>query len=145
MRQSSVPKPAAASGRLMRLRWWQSSSKMRPKPWWNRLRQGGSTGSSPIGQVVQQTFVQIGQTAREIIINLQRTLIRILESLAKTAPLAAADTTSIRNAALAGLPVVDLAPLLANCDCTIPHWAIAFLGLLLDGATDREESLGSAA
>jgi GTP-binding protein EngB required for normal cell division len=91
-------------------------------------RQGGSTGSSPVGQVVQQTFVQIGQTAREIIINLQRTLIRILESLAKTAPLAAADTASIRNAALAGLPVVDLTPLLANCDCTIPHWAITLPG-----------------
>ena len=66
--------------------------------------------------------------AREAIINLQRTLIRILESLAKTAPLAATDSTSIRNAALAGLPTVDLAPLLANCDCTIPRWALVVPG-----------------
>ena len=93
-------------------------------------RQGNSAGSSPVAQVVQQTFVQIGQMAREVIVNLQRTLIRILESLAKAAPLAAADTSSIRNAALAGLPAVDLAPLLPNCDCTIPRWRSLCLALL---------------
>jgi hypothetical protein len=91
-------------------------------------RQSNATGSSPVARVVQQKFVEIGQMAREVAVNLQRTLIRILESLAKTAPLAATDTTSIRNAALAGLPTVDLAPLLANCDCTIPRWALVVPG-----------------
>ena len=92
-------------------------------------RQSNPTGSSPVAQVVQQKFVEIGQMAREVTVNLQRTLIRILESLAKTAPLAASDTTSIRNAALAGLPAVDLAPLLGNCDCTIPRWALVVPGI----------------
>ncbi len=94
-------------------------------------RHGGSTGSSPVGQVVQQTFVQIGQTAREVVVNLQRTLIRILESLAKAAPLVKTETAAIRNAGLGALPTVDLAPLLATCDCTIPNWA------LMSGATTR--------
>lgn len=91
-------------------------------------RQNNATGSSPIAQIVQRKFVEIGQMAREVAVNLQRTLIRILESLAKTAPLAATDSMSLHNAALAGLPTVDLAPLLANCDCTIPRWALVVPG-----------------
>jgi hypothetical protein len=68
--------------------------------------------------------VQNGQRAREDIVNLQRTLIRILESLEKTAPLVKTETAAIRNAGLGALPTVDLAPLLATCDCTIPNWAL---------------------
>jgi len=91
-------------------------------------RRGKATGSSSVAQVVQRKFVEIGQTAREVAVNLQRTLIRILESLAKTAPLAATDSASLRKAALAGLPAVDLAPLLASCDWTIPGWAFVVPG-----------------
>jgi len=81
-------------------------------------------GSSPVGQVVGRSFAQMGQMAREVVADLQQNLVRTLESLERTAPLASVDMSAIRNAAYDGLPAIDLAPLLANCDFTIPRWAL---------------------
>lgn len=81
-------------------------------------------GSSPVGQVVERSFVQMGQMAREVVADLQQSLARTLESLERTAPLATVDPSAIRNAGLSGLPAIDLAPLLAACDVTIPRWTL---------------------
>jgi GTP-binding protein EngB required for normal cell division len=77
----------------------------------------------PLMQVIQESLVQVGQTAREVVTGLQKTLSCVLESLEKTAPLAKADTAAIRNAPLGGLPVIDLSPLSAKCNCSIPGGA----------------------
>lgn len=74
-------------------------------------------------QVIQESLVQVGQMAREVVTGLQKTLSRVLETLEKTSPLATADTAAIRNAPLGGLPVIDLSPLSAKCNCSIPGWA----------------------
>ena len=67
-------------------------------------RQNSLAASNSVAALVQQSFVQNGQKAREVIINLQRTLIRILESLEKTAPLVKTETATIRNAGLVRCP-----------------------------------------
>lgn len=77
----------------------------------------------PLMQVVQESLVQVGHMAREVVSGLQKTLSRVLEALEKTAPMARADTAAIRSAPLAGLPVIDLSPLSAKCNCSIPGWA----------------------
>lgn len=87
-------------------------------------RKGGKDESSPVGQVVKRSFAQMGRMAREVVADLQQNLVRRLESLVRTAPLAAVDTSAIRNAAYGGLPAIDLAPLLASCQVTIPRWAL---------------------
>jgi GTP-binding protein EngB required for normal cell division len=74
-------------------------------------------------QVIQESLVQVGQMAREVVTGLQKTLSRVLEALEKTSPLAKADTAAIRNAPLGGLPVIDLSPLSAKCNCSILGWA----------------------
>ena len=73
-------------------------------------------------QVVQESLVQVGQMARG--------RDRSPEdpepypgSLGEDAPLAEADTAAIRDAPLGGLPVIDLSPLSAKCNCSIPGWA----------------------
>ncbi|MGO8745126.1 MAG: dynamin family protein [Thermoguttaceae bacterium] len=78
----------------------------------------------PLLQVIQELLVQVGQMAREVVTGLQKTLSRVLEALEKTAPLANADTAAIRNAPLGGLPVMDLSPLSAKCNGSIPGWAV---------------------
>jgi len=87
-------------------------------------RKGSKEESSPVGQVVGRSFAQMGQMAREVVADLQQNLLRSLESLERTAPLATVDTSAIRNAAYGGLPAIDLAPLLASCEVTIPRWAL---------------------
>jgi GTP-binding protein EngB required for normal cell division len=87
-------------------------------------RKGDDGGSGPVAQVVGQSFVQMGQMAREVVGGLQQTLVRTLESLERTTPVAAVDTAAVRNAAYGGLPTVDLGPLLANCDCSVSRWAL---------------------
>jgi GTP-binding protein EngB required for normal cell division len=87
-------------------------------------RKGGKDESSPVGQVVGRSFARMGQMAREVVTDLQQKLLRTLESLERTAPLATVDTSAIRNAAYGGLPAIDLAPLLASCEVTIPRWAL---------------------
>ncbi len=74
--------------------------------------------------VIQESLVQIGQMAREVVTGLQKTLSRVLDVLEKTAPLLVKpDTAVIHNASLGGLPVMDLSSLSANCNCSIPGWA----------------------
>jgi hypothetical protein len=77
----------------------------------------------PLMQVIQESLVQLGQRAREVVTGLQTTLSRVLEALEKIAPLAKADTAAICNAPLGGLPVIDLSPLSGKCNCSIPGWA----------------------
>jgi len=77
----------------------------------------------PVAQVIQESLIQVGQMARDVVAGLQKTLSRTLEALEKTSPLAKADTAAIRNAPLGGLPVIDLAPLSGKCKCSIPGWA----------------------
>ncbi len=84
---------------------------------------GDGDGRGPVARMAQQSFVQIGQMAREVVAGLQQTLARTLDTLARTAPLAATDAAAVRNVVYSGLPVVDLAPVLAQCDCAIPGWA----------------------
>ena len=86
-------------------------------------RKANGKDHKPLMQVVQESLVQVGQMAREVVTGLQKTLSRILEALEKTAPLAEADTAAIRDAPLGGLPVIDLSPLSAKCNCSIPGWA----------------------
>jgi len=74
-------------------------------------------------QVIQESLVQRGQMARELVTGLQKTLTRVLEALEKTLPSAKADTAAIRDAPLRGLPAIDLSPLSAKCNCSIPGWA----------------------
>ena len=45
----------------------------------------------PLIQVIQESLVQLGQMAREVVTGLQQTLSRVLEALEKTAPLAKAE------------------------------------------------------
>jgi GTP-binding protein EngB required for normal cell division len=80
--------------------------------------------SGTVAQVVERAFVQMGQTAREVVAGLQQTFVGTLELLEKTAPLATVDTAVVRNVACGGLPTVDLTPLLANCPCTASRWAL---------------------
>lgn len=75
-----------------------------------------------VTQVVQESLVQIGQMARDVVTGLQKTLGRVLEALEKTAPLAKADAAAIRHAPLGGLPVIDLSSLLGKYNCSIPGW-----------------------
>jgi len=77
----------------------------------------------PVAQVIQESLVQVGQMAREVVTELQKTLSRVLEALEKTSPLANADTAAIRSAALGGLPMIDFSPLSAKSNCSIPGWA----------------------
>jgi hypothetical protein len=94
-----------------------------------RKRNGDESG--PVAEVVGQSFLQMGQMAREVVAGLQQTLVRTLESLERTAPLAAVDTAAVRNAAYGGLPAVDLAPLLAECGFTVSRWALIVPGMAL--------------
>jgi len=84
----------------------------------------GKDKSSPVGQVFGRSFAQMGRMAREVVAELQQELVRSLESLERTAPLTTVDTSAIRNAAICGLPAIDLAPLLASCEVTISRWAL---------------------
>jgi hypothetical protein len=86
-------------------------------------RKANGKDHKPLMQVIQESLVQVGQMARDVVTGLQKTLSRVLETLEKTAPLAKADTAAIRNAPLGGLPVIDLSPLSAKCNCSIPGWA----------------------
>jgi GTP-binding protein EngB required for normal cell division len=86
-------------------------------------RKADTKGDKLMMQVIQKSFVQIGQMAREIVTTLQKTLSHSLETLEKTLPLAKADTAAIRNAPLGGLPVIDLSPLSGKCNGSIPGWA----------------------
>jgi GTP-binding protein EngB required for normal cell division len=74
-------------------------------------------------QVIQESLVQVGYMARGVVTGLQKTLSRVLEALEKTSPLAKADMAALRDAPLGGLPVIDLSPLSAKCNCSIPGWA----------------------
>jgi len=87
-------------------------------------RKGGMDANNPVGQVVGRSFAQMGQMAREVVADLQQNLVRSLESLERTTPLATVDTSAIRNVAYGGLPAIDFAPLLASCEVTIPRWAL---------------------
>ena len=86
-------------------------------------RKANGKDHKPLIQVIQESLVQVGQMAREVVTGLQKTLSRVLEALEKTAPVANADTAAIRNAPLGGLPAIDLSPLSAQCKCSIPGWA----------------------
>jgi len=86
-------------------------------------RKASGKDDKPVAQVIQESLVQIGQMAREIVTRLQKTLSHALEALEKTVPLAKTDTAAIRNAPLSGLPIIDLSPLSASCDISIPWWA----------------------
>ena len=87
-------------------------------------RKGSGRKGSPVAQVVERSFAQMGQMAREVVAELHENLVRTLESLERTTPLAPVDTSAVRNATYGGLPAMDLAPLLASCDLTLPRWAL---------------------
>ncbi|MBN2560455.1 MAG: dynamin family protein [Phycisphaerae bacterium] len=86
-------------------------------------RQATGKDHNPLMQAIQESLVRLGQTAREVVKELQQTLGHLLEALERTTPLAKADTAAVRNAPLGGLPVIDLSPLSGKCDCSIPGWA----------------------
>ncbi|MCR4414384.1 MAG: dynamin family protein [Thermoguttaceae bacterium] len=79
--------------------------------------------SSPAVQAIQESLIQVGQMAREVVTGLQKTLSRTLDALEKAVPWAKADTAALRGAPVGGLPVIDLSPLSAKCKCSIPRWA----------------------
>jgi GTP-binding protein EngB required for normal cell division len=82
-----------------------------------------SQDNGPVAQAILESLVQLGQTAWGVVTELQTTLSHTLEALDRTVSWAKADTAAIRNAPLAGLPAIDLAPLSAKCAGSIPGWA----------------------
>lgn len=86
-------------------------------------RKASGKDHKPVAQAIQESLVEVGQMARDVVTGLQKTLSRTLEALEKTSPLAKAEMAVIRNAPLPGLPVIDISPLSAKCDLSIPGWA----------------------
>ena len=81
-------------------------------------RKASGKDHKPLMQVIQESLVQVGQMAREVVTGLQKTLSRVLETLEMTAPLAKADTAAICNALLSGLPARTEAANRRSCEAS---------------------------
>jgi Fe2+ transport system protein B len=58
-------------------------------------RNASGKDHKPVAQVIQESLVQVGQTAREFVTGLRKTLCRVLEALEKVVPLVKADTADL--------------------------------------------------
>jgi hypothetical protein len=88
---------------------------------------------------------QRGQLARRIVIELQETLGRVLESLRQADPAVQADLSAVRDVTFRGLPTPKLPPLDEASDVAAPWWA-ALLPSFAAGSTRRQlaETVGPA-
>jgi GTP-binding protein EngB required for normal cell division len=85
--------------------------------------ESSAAGETPVLGVLQRVLAQRDLMAQELVAALQRTLVRTLESLRQSAPLAQADAASIRDLAFRGLPAYDLSPLREKLRWDRPWWA----------------------
>jgi GTP-binding protein EngB required for normal cell division len=79
--------------------------------------------ADPFVSAAQQVLAERGRIAQGLVQGFQQTLARTLELLHQAAPLARADVAALRDLALGGVPVLDLAPLQGKCPCRRPWWA----------------------
>jgi GTP-binding protein EngB required for normal cell division len=80
-------------------------------------------GDGPVLNAVRQVLVERGRMAHDLVKELRQTLSRTLEGVQQTAPLANADAGATRNAALGGLPALDLSSLRVGGRRFRPWWA----------------------
>jgi GTP-binding protein EngB required for normal cell division len=84
---------------------------------------GRADGQGPILGVVRQVLTERSRTTQAVVAELQQTLAGTLEELHRTAPLANADASAVRDLVFSGLPVLDLSPLRGEGQPSRPWWA----------------------
>ena len=116
----------------------------------NRASQSLVSSPSPsnhtvIADVAREVLEQRGQLARRVVVELQETLGRTLESLRQADPAVQADLSTVCDMTFRGLPPPELPPLDGASDVEAPWWT-AVLPSLAAGSARRQiaESIGPA-
>jgi GTP-binding protein EngB required for normal cell division len=82
-----------------------------------------AASNGAVGRTIEAQLARRGRAAHELVARLQERLARMLEALARAAPLANADPAAIRDHHAGGLPVPDLDGLASGTTMPRPWWA----------------------